>query len=529
MKIKSIKLNGFRRFESLLIQDLPPARLVVMAGPNGSGKSSIFDAFSVWQQANSHGLNWDSSYHSRASSSAGWNNHVHIEFHTQDSGKKTFYLRSAHRNDPEFQIQNIGRQNNPLEEMRVRRMIDPDSAVSQNYQRLTSAAFEDAFDRMDEMQTLKQFRMASIGEIGAAVTRLFPNLKLETLGNPLEDGTFRFTKATAKNFSYKNLSGGEKAAFDLLLDMIVKRRNFDDTVFGIDEPETHLNTRLQGELLGELYGLIPEGSQLWVSTHSIGMMRKARELNKQYPNQVIFLDFEGHNYDLPVVMSAIKPTRIFWERVLHVALDDLAELVSPSEIILCEGNPKTPVPGKNVEHDARCYECIFSDDFPDAKFISAGNSKEVAGDRLKFAAAFLKIIPGIKILRLIDRDDHSPQDALEMDAKEGIRTLSRRHIESYLYDEEVLASLYLNKGRILGFTKLQAARDRALADSCSRGNPVDDVKSAASEISLFIKGDLKMVAVGNDQMAFARNVLAPIIKPGMQVYAQLKRDIFNLP
>ena len=131
-------------------------------------------------------------------------------------------------------------------------MIDADGVVSQNYQRLASAAFEDAFDRMDENQTLKEFREATIGEISSAVLRLFPELKLETFGNPLDEGTFRFTKGAEKRFSYKNLSGGEKAAFDLLLDMVVKRRTFDDTVFGIDEPETHMNTRLQGALLSEL-------------------------------------------------------------------------------------------------------------------------------------------------------------------------------------------------------------------------------------------------------------------------------------
>lgn len=45
MKIKSIKLEGFRRFKDLTIKGLPnEARLVVMVGPNGSGKSSVFDA-----------------------------------------------------------------------------------------------------------------------------------------------------------------------------------------------------------------------------------------------------------------------------------------------------------------------------------------------------------------------------------------------------------------------------------------------------------------------------------------------------
>ena len=45
MKIKEIKLEGFRRFKNLTIKDIPEeARLVVMIGPNGSGKSSVFDA-----------------------------------------------------------------------------------------------------------------------------------------------------------------------------------------------------------------------------------------------------------------------------------------------------------------------------------------------------------------------------------------------------------------------------------------------------------------------------------------------------
>ena len=528
MKVKSINLQGFRRFENLSIPDLPPARLVVMAGPNGSGKSSLFDAFSIWQQANFIGISWDAKYHSRTSSVQTWSNQVQIAFHTANSGKKNFYLRSAHRNDPDFQLQQLTRQNNPTDEMRVRRMIETDSSVSQNYQRLASTAFEDAFDRMDETQTLKHFRDATIGEIAGAVARLFPNLKLETLGNPLDDGTFRFTKGKEARFSYKNLSGGEKAAFDLLLDLIVKRRQFDDTVFGIDEPETHMNTRLQGALLGELYQLIPEGSQLWVSTHSIGMMRKARDLYRQNPGEVIFLDFEGHDFDQSVTLRPVAPTRVFWERVLRVALDEIADLVAPSEIVLCEGNPKGSVLGKNEEHDARCYECIFADEFSDTKFISAGSSKEVSGDRLKFATAFTNVIKGIKVRRVIDRDDHSPQDRLEF-IKDGVYSLSFRHLESYLYDEEVLAALYLQKGRILEFTTLQDARGRAISDSTARGNPVDDVKSAAPTISAFVKNHLVMTASGNDQMAFARNVLAPLIKPGMQIYARLKKDVFDLP
>ena len=96
-------------------------------------------------------------------------------------------------------------------------------------------------------------------------------------------GSFTFSKGDIKNFLYENLSGGEKAAFDLLLDVIANREVYDDSLYCIDEPEAHLNTRLQGKVLGELYRLIPNHSQLWIATHSIGMVRKAEELRISNP------------------------------------------------------------------------------------------------------------------------------------------------------------------------------------------------------------------------------------------------------
>jgi len=132
MKIKSITINVFRRFHSLSVPDLPPARLVVMAGPNGSGKSSLFDAFAVWQQAQYFGLSWDPKYHGRDPLTPNWSNQVRITLDRQPN-KKSIYLRSAYRNDPEFELQNLQRLADPSENLRLRRMIDQDGGVSQNY------------------------------------------------------------------------------------------------------------------------------------------------------------------------------------------------------------------------------------------------------------------------------------------------------------------------------------------------------------------------------------------------------------
>lgn len=526
MKIQSIQITSFRRFHDLSINDLPPARLVIMAGPNGSGKSSLFDAFSVWTQAHHHGLNWNPKYYARDPELPNWNNNIRLQFHDQaQPSKKSLYFRSAYRNDPEFELKNLQRQIDPTEQLRVKRMIDSDGAVQQNYQRLASDAFEDAFDRLEGSKTIAEFREGAIGEIRDAVSRLFPSLSLNTLGNPLNDGTFRFSKGEIYGFSYMNLSGGEKSAFDLLLDMVVKRRVFNDTVFCIDEPEAHMSTRIQGALLGELFDLIPRGSQMWVATHSIGMMRKARELYEQHQGEVVFLDFDNQNYDKAVVLKQVAPTRAFWERVLRVALDDLADLVAPKEIIICEGHPGSPVAGKNAEHDARCYETIFAGEFPDTKFISGGNSSDISSDRLRFASVFPIVAKGIKVTRLIDRDDHSPSEIIAFKSK-GIRTLQRRHLEAYLYDEEIFRILYEQHGRIADFGAFQVAVANAMSDSQSRNNPPDDVKSAASTIYQYVKRHLALTACGNDQMAFARETLAPLVRPNTKIYQQLKSDIF---
>jgi hypothetical protein len=255
-------------------------------------------------------------------------------------------------------------------------------------------------------------------------------------------------------------------------------------------------------------------------------MRKARELHAKDPGDVLFLDFGDHDFDLPVTIEPSNPTRAFWERVLNVALDDLADLIAPKEIVLCEGHPATPVAGKNEEHDARCYSGIFGAEFPDTVFVSAGSSKEVAGDRLRFVTGFKKVARGISVRRLIDRDDHAPADVARY-KEEGICVLSRRHIEAYLYDEEVLGALYNRHGRTDDFHHAQAHLNSAITSSTARGRPSDDVKSVAGQMYTFVKRHLRLTSCGDDQMAFARSTLVPLVKPGMAVYEELKRDIFG--
>ena len=283
------------------------------------------------------------------------------------------------------------------------------------------------------------------------MTKVFPDLLLSGVGGIGASsghgvGTFYFDKGSSEGFLFKNLSAGEKAVFDLLLDAVVKREFYDDTIWCIDEPETHLNTRIQGRLLETLVDLLPPDCQLWIASHSIGFMRKAWEMAQGEPGSVTFLDLQGVDFDAPAVVRPVSPTRDFWARTLDVALGDLATLVAPERVVMCEGRPARGVADQKAAFDATCYGRIFAVEFPNTDFLSVGNSNDAGQDRLEIGKAIQALASGTEVIRLIDRDMRSPQE-VQLLTDSGVRVLSRRHLEAYLLDEDVIRALCSKEGQ----------------------------------------------------------------------------------
>lgn len=531
MKIREIKLKNFKRFTETTITDIPEAvRLIVLAGPNGCGKSSLIDAAHMWYRGHyARNNTWDDSYHRKQveGAVADWNTSVAVQFHdpqpaSEEARRKALYTRSAYRNDPEFTLGNLTHVNPATQEFRFNRLIDNDQAVGLNYRRLVSQGFEDIYERGAPTQTLAEFREQSIGEIRDAIQRLFPGLVLNSLGNPLTTGTFRFDKGDSNAFVYKNLSGGEKAAFDLLLDILIKRREFDDTVFFIDEPEAHIAPGLQAALLAELYETVPQNSQLWIATHSIGMMRRARDLAREHVGSVAFLDFDGVNFDLPITLRPVEPDRPFWKRAMQIALDDLAGYVAPEQVILCEGGR---VDGGR-DFDAECYNTIFQSDYPQAVFLGAGSAKDIENDPRGIGRLVAALAPDVKVARVIDRDDRTDAEICDLQVK-GVRVLSLRTVESYLLDDAVLSAMCESFGKPEVAPQLLAEKAAALRKSIDAGGPDDDLKRPSGEIYNSAKRLFPDKKLGSDSRAFMKGICAELIKPGMALYEKLRVDIFG--
>ena len=539
MHISSVHLTAFKRFTDTTFSGIPAAaRLVVLAGPNGSGKSSLFDGLKTWHRLNGGpGGGWDETYGAKVGTpSISWPQHVQVAFHEPipdgpDDRKRLIYVRTAFRNEADFSVSSFNRLGSPLDQERTQRMIDNDVAVSENYQRLLMQTIDGVYDEsLPADMPRVEIRDRIIGQVRDAMRAVFPDLELTGVGgvsgSAASEGTFYFAKGSSQGFLYKNLSAGEKAAFDLLLDAVIKREYFNDSIWCIDEPETHLNSRIQANLLVALVGLLPDGCQLWLASHSIGFMRKAWELAKTAPDSVAFIDMEGVEFDGPVTLVPIQPSRDFWARTLNVALGDMAALVAPEHVVLCEGRPSTGPGDINAAYDAECYRTIFKSTHPGADFISVGNSTDTSRDRLGVGRAIQTIASGTIVTRVVDRDYKSETEIAALEAI-GTRVLNRRHIEAYLFDAEVIAELCTSEGALDKINEAEAIRTAAIAASVERGNDPDDIKRAAGTIADGLRRLLSLANAGSNAEAFARDALARHLLPRMAAYQELDAVIFG--
>ena len=308
-----------------------------------------------------------------------------------------------------------------------------------------------------------------------------------------------------------------------MLDLVVKSTFYGDTIFCIDEPETHIHTKLQATLLKELYNLIPEEGQLWIATHSFGMLKEAKKISEEHPNQVVFLNFDGYDFDEEVILEPSECDSTIWHKMLEISLDDYAMLLLPDTIVFCEGTTKGR---KRKDFDARCYSNIFRNTHSNVMFYSLGSCNDIEKDKNGIIDFIRCLSPNSRIIRVVDRDDRSEEEVLELEQR-GVKVLSKRNIEGYLLDEEVL----LKWCKILGKEQLEEdvkrIRRERLGESIDRGNPDDDLKSAGNAICTDLKKLFQLTRCGNNGESIMKDSISKIISEDMDVFKELENDIFG--
>lgn len=222
----------------------------------------------------------------------------------------------------------------------------------------------------------------------------------------------------------------------------------------------------------------------------------------------------------------IKPTTInstIWKRFIELAFGDFSKLIAPNRVVFCEGTPK----GREYKNfDSQIYSKIFASKYPDTSFVSIGSCSELEDPNNISIQIISKVLSNSTLIKFVDRDDKSDGEIDDL-KKKGLKVLKRRHIECYLYDDEIIEKLCQINGKPEKITECISAKQDELNNSISRGNPSDDIKSASGNIYIKLKSILGLTACGNTNGAFMRDTLAPLITDDTNVYKQLESEIFG--
>ena len=193
-----------------------------------------------------------------------------------------------------------------------------------------------------------------------------------------------------------------------------------------------------------------------------------------------------------------------------VLQEDLAGLVAPDCIILCEGNEAT---------DAKIYNRVFEESHPETLFVARGGASTVErGDVILVLEA---VVPKVKVSRLIDRDD-MPDAVRAEKIGSGIRVLRRREIENYLWDKAVVRKALHNIGAE------DAVIDSILEEYPFSNPREDDMKMGNHQQSIFerIRRAEGVSLPGRNRKEFASAHLALALRETEEVYQELHEDVF---
>jgi AAA15 family ATPase/GTPase len=440
MRISQIHLQNFKRFTDLKINlgEKSP-KLILLIGANGSGKSGVFDAFElIARYPNTGGITNIPGASYYVKNKVGGSVKIIFEDNTdissnillKDRGEVkiqstsnlnpySFYGRSAIRYLPRIKRTTIGQlieieKNADKPQYYIdadqRFENDIDVLIKNIIYRIFKGINQSSSEQLDEIK-------AFLNLINEALPRIFgeeTNISLKFLrpvtpsdGQPSQ---LIFAKGGSE-INYDLLSSGEKEVINILFNLFVRTPLYQDTIYFFDELDAHLHTSLQYNLLKEIVeNWIPENCQVWTATHSLGFIQYA-----QVSDDAAIIDFDNHDFDLPIILAPQKNQEIF---DIAVPKDALTLLFKDKRLIFCEGQNAA---------------LLNSVGFQNMLFLGDIDKSSIT----------LRVEQDKAIHGLIDRDYLSDNERLLLNNKlPNLHILEYYCFENYLYHPENIKSIY---------------------------------------------------------------------------------------
>ena len=363
MNIEKLRVQDFKRFTDLEI-DLSscqaPPKLVLLTGANGSGKSSVFDAFEYISAPHKRGIR--NHYVDYFEKGSGTETSVSITLGggvalTRSKGARTvttprnwnsksaFYGRSSFRTVPELRPRGGAPVDVASDSDRPQRFIEHDIRFDADISRITEKILREVWGENFNSETM---RARFVDPINESLARILGNgssttLRLTRMIPALEQKPpdVQFRKGHS-DVHYDLLSSGEKEVFNILLNLFVRREHFTNTIYFIDELDVHLHTKLQYALLKEIVeNWIPENSQLWTASHSLGFIDYASTSDDS-----VIIDFDEFDFDQHLVLRPSPKS----EHVFDIAVPRDSALKARMDREFSPGeraeSPKSPFRGR---------------------------------------------------------------------------------------------------------------------------------------------------------------------------------------
>lgn len=489
MRITKLRLQNFKRFTDLTIEGIPlTAKLVLLIGANGSGKSCVFDAFEILTQPK-YGLEVPDSYDDQLFYRKDKNQPITVELDSAEGreykierGNKYvfaipastvqshFYGRTSFRQIPRLVRRNLGGRaaeeiakntDNPLFS------IERDNRFENDIEQITETIVEEIFLKKSSGD---EIRRVFVDPINSAFARIFGSgngtkLELTELIAPLagKAAQINFKKGNSK-IHYDVLSAGEKEVFNILVDLLIRQKLYQDTVYFLDEIDLHLNTSIQSTLLQEIAeNWIPANCQLWTASHSLGFIDYAR-----HAINAAIINFDDLDFDVPQTLFPEPKENL-----------DLYEIAVPKPVLFEMLKGKTIVVCENKNDSYLNMLAI-----PDTVFVGVRDARDV----------FLHIKRDPRYHSLRDRDFISDAEI------ERIRKLYPNHyflkyycFENYLYHPDNIAEL-----NPPGFDKASYTAEIARQRNEKRINIITTIASSRQTYEEF-KTDFKLDEKSSEQ------------------------------